>query len=150
MSTYNIPYQAVQINGDVLFAARGSTIDLFNLENGSRLSTWSSTTPSPGSTSVDSPPAKRRKLSREEGDTVDPDTQIQVTKEESNEIKKEMKQNSRANAVASGLEGPAVVCLKASTDGRYVVAVTAEDKSVRVFETMNNQGTPELKQISVR
>jgi tRNA (guanine-N(7)-)-methyltransferase subunit TRM82 len=150
MSTYNVPYQYLQASGNVLFAARGSTIDLFSLENGSLLSTWSSTTHAPGSTNLDSPPAKRRKLSKQDDNTKDTNTQAHVTNEESQETKKETKQNSRANAVASGLDGPAVACLQTSSDGKYVVAVTAEDKSLRVFELVENHGTPELKQRSVR
>jgi len=161
-----MPYQCLAKCGNILLAARGSRIDSFNLENGSLLSTWSCpstqenlngkvadgatikkiTTQNSESSSVDitldapSPPAKRRKLSSSEAADVEPG---------SKEGKK--KQNNRSDAVASGLEAPAVIALTATRDARHVIAVTGEDKSIRVFEnSIEEGGKQELKQISKR
>lgn len=159
----------------MLVAARGSAIDSFNLLDGSYLSTWSadSISPvialalfeeSPVATAESSlPPAKRRKLSSTGteattliADDVTVDTAIQQHEDskrngETQAKKERKKQNDRADAVKSGFEHPAVICLAATEDGRYVIAVTAEDKSIRVFEHGTNEdGAYKLKQVSVR
>lgn len=146
--------------GNLLIAARGSSIDSFSLEDGSLLSTWkcpstqevrsgrhapevttklvAQNSESSVEITIDasSPPAKKRKLSASDPTPVP------------KEVKK--KQNNRSDAVASGLEAPAVTALTAAKGGRHVIAVTGEDKSIRVFENSKEDGVNRLKQLSQR
>jgi tRNA (guanine-N(7)-)-methyltransferase subunit TRM82 len=149
-------------SGNLLVAARGSSIDLF--QDGSLLSTWKcpsiegmgNTQPPPElatklvtqtseSSSIEitidssSPSAKKRKLSASEPAEAKP-----VSKQ----AKK--KQKNRSDAVLSGLEAPAVVTLAVTKDGRHVIAVTGEDKSIRVFENVRENGVHQLKQLCQR
>src|SRR4051812_48877083 len=98
MSKPRMPYQCLKQCGNLLVAARGSSIDIFDIKDGSYLSTWKS--PIPESTEISTqagvdtkggdpeqksetsspdivldaatPPAKRRKISvgEETGKTV--------------------------------------------------------------------------------
>jgi len=89
--------------------------------------------------SASPPPAKKRKLS----------ASVPVeAKPVSKEGKK--KQNSRLDAVSSGLEAPAVVALAVTKGGRHVIAVTGEDKTIRVFGIVQEGGVHRLKQLSQR
>ena len=152
MSKLPMPYQCLQKCGNILIAARGSSIYSFNLEDRSLLSSWKcptafqdlkiNETTKPPSTDVvieSSPsPAKKRKLSATE------DSQKSV------ESPGTKKTNNRADAVASGLEAPAVIAL-AVTGDKHVVAVTGEDKTIRVFENVfKEDGKQYLKHISQR
>lgn len=155
-------YQCMVQCGNLLIAARGSSIDLF--QNGALLSTWKcpsiqgSGKPQPPpevtarlatqnsvSSSVEitihssSPPAKKRKLSASESASA---------KAVSKEGKK--KQKNRSDAVLSGLEAPAVVALAVTRGCSHVIAVTGEDKSIRVFELAQENGVRQLKQLSQR
>jgi tRNA (guanine-N(7)-)-methyltransferase subunit TRM82 len=156
-----MPYQCIVQCGNLLIGARGSSIDSFR--DGSLLSTWKcphtqaagNTKPSPEVTTkvatqiseassvevtTDSaPPAKKRKLSTSEPVEAKP-----VSKE------RKEKQNNRSDAVLSGLEAPAVIALAVTTDSHHVIAVTGEDKSIRVFENVQGDGVHRLKQLSQR
>ncbi|KAH7417023.1 guanine-N(7)--methyltransferase subunit trm82 [Cadophora sp. MPI-SDFR-AT-0126] len=175
-----MPYQCMVTCGNILVAARGSSIDSFNLENGSLLSTWTcpvsqdaiqkekpstiqsqKTEESPNLATprerdvveADGPPAKKRKLSAEniEAKNGDLSTLIPNTNQEQQDSKKKkQKQNNRSAAVASGLQAPAVIALAATKDGRHVIAVTGEDKSIRAFESIEEAGSHRLQQISQR
>jgi tRNA (guanine-N(7)-)-methyltransferase subunit TRM82 len=151
--------------GNVLVAARGSSLDSFDIFDGSLLSTWSYpssqgvgngqpvptevttklATQNSESSSVEiivdaaSPPAKKRKLSASEPADA---------KQHSKEGKK--KQNNRSDAVASGLEAPAVIALAVTNGGQHVIAVTGEDKTIRVFENIREDGVYRLRQLSQR
>lgn len=137
------PYQCLQNAENFLLAARGSSIDLFSLEDLSLLSTWkcpiaqasnakdtrqSTTQESSDLTNAEtlqaSPPAKRRKLSE--------DKTVQEAADGAQREKK--KPNYRSDSVVSGLEAPAVTTLAVTRTGGHVIAVTGEDKSIRVFE----------------
>jgi tRNA (guanine-N(7)-)-methyltransferase subunit TRM82 len=163
MSQSRMPYQCMVKCGNLLIAARGASLDSFSLENGSLLSTWKcpstqgighgqpplevttklATQPTESSSveiTIDaSSPAKKRKLSASE---------LADSKLVSKEGKK--KQNSRSDAVASGLEAPAVIALAVTEACRHVIAITAEDKSIRVFENGQEDGIHQLKQINQR
>ena len=168
MAIQQMPYQRLQRSGNVLIAARGSSIDTFDLSNGSFLSSWSTapetvnapTHSTPNALESSSPPSKRRKVVDEE-DVADSEPTGQLSAKISTngngngvakaEKKKQQNQKSRAESASSGLEYPAVTCLAASSDGKHVVAVTAEDKSVRVLEHVKNEsGKQGLRQISIR
>ena len=92
-----------------------------------------------------SPPAKRRKLSTE-GAAKEP-TPSNGTKAGDKGPKKG---NKRSDAVASGLQTPAVILLEATTDGRHVIVVTGEDKAIRVFQCGLDGREGHLKELSRR
>jgi tRNA (guanine-N(7)-)-methyltransferase subunit TRM82 len=164
MSKTRTPYQCLQKCGSILIGARGSSIDSFSLHDGSLLSTWKcppthgsingtgkatakTTKQNSEASSVDtvleksSHPTKRRKLSAG-------DDEAKINAKEG-----EKKVNNRLDAVASGLRAPAVTALAATKDGRHVIAVTGEDKSIRVFENaFERNGAPkqQLRQLSQR
>ncbi len=160
-----MPYQCVVKLGNIVVAARGSSVDSFTLPEGSFLSTWSSSTlqeeanekseakPTPilqnsESSSVNvtldaAPPIKKRRLSKVSGEEEKVDE-----KEPAKEGKK--KKNNRSDAVVSGLEAPAIIALAVTKDGKHVVAVTGEDKSIRVLESVSDDGKQSLKQLSLR
>ncbi|KAE8441619.1 hypothetical protein EG329_004628 [Mollisiaceae sp. DMI_Dod_QoI] len=161
------PYQCMTKCGDILVAARGSSIDSFRLQDGSLLSTWRcpstqnsqdckasggareiSTKLVPQtseSSSIEialdaaSPPAKKRKLSQPGEKPGQSEPKIG-----------KHRPNNRSAAVANILEAPAVIALASTTDGRHVIAVTGEDKSIRVFENVVRDGVQQLKQLSQR
>ncbi|KAE9381762.1 tRNA methyltransferas-like protein [Stipitochalara longipes BDJ] len=157
-----MPYQCMVQCGNLLIAARGSSIDVF--EDSSLLSTWKCpsmqavgkalhltevttklATQNSQSSSVgitidsSSPPAKKRKLSASEPTESKP-----VSKEG------KKKQNNRSDAVQSGLEAPAVIALAVTRDHHHVIAVTGEDKNIRVFEIAQEDAVFQLKQLSQR
>jgi tRNA (guanine-N(7)-)-methyltransferase subunit TRM82 len=161
-----VPYQCLQRSGDILIAAAGSCIDLFSLQDGSLLSTWKcpaaqgsqNGTPAvkeapsnkpvsqkPESASVDvtadtsSPPAKKRKLSNS-----------RIDEPTSNSCQEKKKKQPRSDAVASGLDAPAVIILAVTKAANHVIAVTGQDKCIRVFENVIEGGVHRLKQISAR
>lgn len=167
MSGLQVPYQCLKKSGNLLIAARGSSIDLFSLEDLSLLSTWkcpivkqtsvkdatksiaqhslaekpeTSAVPDTA-TSQSTPPAKRRKVSDEGVSEKQADAEGKLKK----------KANNRLDAVASGLEAPAVILLAVTKSGQHVIAVTGEDKSIRVFEiAVQEDGKQYLKSVSKR
>lgn len=166
MSKLRVPYQCIEKAGNFLVAARGSSIDLFSFQDLSLLSTWNPITQDPstkGTTqsaaknpatntsrpptlrdtdaSQRSPTAKRRKLS--DGGAA------QTAEEREEKIKKTS--NSRFDSVASGLEAPAIVALTVTRGGQHVIAVTGEDKTIRVFKiTIKEDRKPCLASLSGR
>jgi tRNA (guanine-N(7)-)-methyltransferase subunit TRM82 len=183
-----MPYQCAEKLGNLLAAARDSSIDLFNLEDGSYLSTWTCpssekpqneklgveelnkvvTTQESQSSSVDivvdssSPPAKRRKLSsggaeKQETPTNEPEEDTRskyITKMSSNgkdgKQSKKQKQNNRSVAISTGLGAPAIIALAVTQDEKNVIAVTGEDKCIRVFKVVDEGRPSYLKQVSER
>lgn len=135
---------------NVLLAASGPRIFSFNVSDGSLLSTWSSTADEEGtknllqsqprnlpdggkngveeaSASQDNDaerPGKRRKLSPYESESETVSTEIII-----------QDRNEGSDIAAST---PAVIKLTGSANGKYVVAVTGEDKCIRVFELYGN------------
>ncbi|KAG9246592.1 guanine-N(7)--methyltransferase subunit trm82 [Calycina marina] len=162
MSKLTMPYQCLKQCGNLLIAARGSTIETFNLESRSLVSSWkcpsskplvSETSAQEEVTAVESPapaeaapeesvipPVKRRKLSLSE-----------TPAEENKNWKHNNKgKNHRQAAASTGLDSPAVIALAVTSNGHHVIAVTSEDKSIRVFENSYINLKHELKQLSQR
>ena len=160
MSFSRMPYQCMVQCGNMLVAARGSTIDLF--QDGSLHSTWkcppiqgagnpqplpevttkvaAQNLESPSvETNIDpaSPPTKKRKLSA-------------AGPADAQRVSKGGKKKKQSDAVSSGLEAPAVVALSITKVSNHVIAVTGEDKSIRVFEIIQKDGIHQLKQLSQR
>jgi tRNA (guanine-N(7)-)-methyltransferase subunit TRM82 len=172
-------YQCLEKCGEYLVAARDSNIDLFRLDDGSLLSTWScpsiqdslqngkrledstkALAPEQSKAAVavvvesSAPPAKRRKLSTEEDETR-PDAEEESQEkykepEKGKEQKKKQKKNNRANAASSSRENPVVIALAVTTDAKHVMVITGEDKSIRVLEVLKQDRVPTLKQLSHR
>ncbi|PQE03357.1 hypothetical protein CJF30_00005521 [Rutstroemia sp. NJR-2017a BBW] len=152
-----MPYQCLKQCGNLLVAARGSSIDIFDIKDGSYLSTWKS--PILGSTGSSTqagddtkggdpeqksetsspdivldaatPPAKRRKLS---------------IGEEVQQGKKSAKSNTPA---PKAFEPSSIINLTTTNDQRHVIAVTGEDKAIRVLRWEDDDGSS-LRQLSER
>jgi tRNA (guanine-N(7)-)-methyltransferase subunit TRM82 len=165
MPTLQVPYQCLQRSGNILIAAAGSRIDLFSLEDGSLLSTWKCPPPQGSqngapvvreatpkvvpqksdASNVDvavntsSPPAKKRKLSNS-----------RIDEQKSNSCQEKKKKQPRSDTVASGLDVPTVILLAVTKGESHVIAVTGEDKGIRVFENVIEGGVHRLNQISLR
>lgn len=159
-------YQCLEVVGEYLVGASAHELQTFNLSNGSQISTWAcpdqlnKTVPASQSEptndgdmfrgfdassmevagSDSNQPAKRRKLS-------DPNN------EESSSVSKALKgeklQSSSRRTASSTSKAPIypnIVALTSSNDGKYVVIVTGEDKTIRVLRHEDGQ----LQQISER
>ncbi len=149
---------AARTNGDILLAAAGSHIYTYRLGDGKQLASWNPSqlerkaTPESESTKKpdvrgvqdvkpneetngdEEPPNKRRKLSVH-GETSD-STSAEIVVEGGSK-KRKPSRTSRS----------AVIKLTTTADARHVVAVTGDDKCIRVFELLGN-GT--LRQLSER
>ena len=163
-----LPFQCVLASSEVLFAARGSDLHTFNISNGSYISSWrhptgnkadaktkdtekgneapvSAAALSQGSPEQEQgPPAKRVRLE----DTPESTQEQSQENSKNGETKGNgKKSNRRAEAVSGPLEFPLIHYLTATTDGRHIVAVSAQDKTIWVFEH-DLQGY--IKQLSQR
>ncbi|KAF5875366.1 putative trna methyltransferase protein [Botrytis fragariae] len=162
MSKLRTPYQCLKQCGNYLVAARGSSIDTFDIKDGSYLSTWKS--PAPESTNAlkttgeetqtkseeqnpetstpdaplesSTPPAKRRKLS------------VSEEKEEKIVVVQQLKKKAK-NTPPKIIEPSPITALTITKDLQHVIAVTGEDKTIRVLAWEDTVGKG-LKQISDR
>lgn len=132
-------------NLKVVLAASGPALFCFNFADGSLLSRWSHLSPTVRSEPVDDSdgaerPSKRRRLSAdgEEEDGSDAQSPIVVVNDAN--AQKPRRKKKKAPPL------PSVIKLTASSDGRHVVVVTGEDKTIRVLEMLDGQ----LSQISER
>lgn len=163
MSKSRMPYQCLKQCGNLLVAARGPSIDIFNIKDGSYLSTWKC--PIPESIEISTkvgvdakdgdpeqkletsspdiildaatPPAKRRKLSagEETGKTI---------------VVHPGKRNTKSNTPSSKVFEPSSITnLITTNDQRHVIAVTGEDKAIRVLK-WESDADRSLKQLSER
>ena len=134
---------------NVLLAASGPSIRTFN-NDGTCISKWSHLEPaestkntrdrSPGShegKDSEVPPGKRRKVS--DAGNASEASSVEVVVENGRKKRRKSKRKD--------LMVPSVINLIATSDGKHVVAVTGEDKSLRVLELLENGA---LKQISQR
>ena len=134
----------------VLLAASGPTIHVFNADDGTLITRWShieaaesnKTTRdrSPGSHNDEDgnePSVKRRKLSG--GEDAASDVSVEVVVEDGPSKRRKPKRKPFLI--------PSIMSLAATANGKHVIAVTGEDKSLRVLELLGN-GT--LKQLSQR
>lgn len=158
----SLPYQCLQKCGSVLLAATSHNLDSFDIENGSRLFTWTCPTSldeedveealltgrsgkgesgksskyHQANTGLNSePPAKKRRLS----DPTDTGETLAV-KSTGHKLKQQNVASDRQGA-------PTIIALTSKRGGEHVIAVTGEDKSIRVFE---HDGRGKLRHISQR
>lgn len=111
---------------DLLLASSGTKIYSYAAESGQRLATW------PVNVDGQEPPEKKRKVSNAEE---------QPEKEDSKDTGEESKKSTVSIAWSN------IPLLVASSNGKYLVALTSEDKCVRVF-VVNEDGS--LEQLSAR
>jgi tRNA (guanine-N(7)-)-methyltransferase subunit TRM82 len=148
--------------GSILLAATSSRVDSFSIEDGSRLSAWTFPTSldekgtevalrTGGAGKRESshpaklhqanaglnsePPAKKRRLS-------DP-----IDTEETISVKPTRHQKTQQNSTFDRQWPPAVIALDSTRGGEHVIAVTGEDKSIRVFL---HDGRGQVRHISQR
>ncbi|KAJ5278744.1 hypothetical protein N7478_004116 [Penicillium angulare] len=139
MASLQHPFQRLQYasrqaqgSSDVLIGTAGRYIYSYNATDGQRMDVWpqdveSTTEPASGASATtedQTPPEKKRKISTE------PEPQ-------------ERKPSSAKRAPA----WTTVPLVTVSSDGKYIIAVTGEDKAVRVFE-LSDDG--KLKELSSR
>ncbi|EED16850.1 tRNA methyltransferase, putative [Talaromyces stipitatus ATCC 10500] len=127
LSTAQYPFTCIRHIGGTIVASAGPNIYSFSASDGRKISTWPELKPNDSAKagtnddnteSSEGPPEKKRKLS-------------------STGTEKDEQANGKDNKFsATWLSVPILV---PSPSGRYVVAVTAEDKHVRVFE-LNSEG----------
>jgi tRNA (guanine-N(7)-)-methyltransferase subunit TRM82 len=143
------PYQCILTVGSVLVTATGQRLETFDIATGKSISSWEALAKKEEEKPVSkapvaedheeveaalekteevagSPPAKRRRLSNDGAEQV---AEKKEKKEHKNQEPKPKPGTNRAPAL-----GPYFIALTASENGDYVVAVTGEDKTVRVFE----------------
>lgn len=156
------PYQLLEVAGDFIVAASGHELRTFNINNGTEISVWACPTPvSKGKDSSEAEPGKVvLEISPEsettEAGTDDPPTKRRKISDDEEEAKQdgkpaEEKKDRRAKAKqlrppTNAAVAPNFIAVAVSKDAKHVVAVTGEDKHVRVFEHENGV----LKQISER
>ena len=129
----------------IVLAASGSSIYSIGSSDGALLSIWPKRTHLEKSVPADSDeviserPEKRRKLS------------VAASSESSSaEIVVEnggKKKRSRARARLMGADFPAIIKLISTSSGKHAVAVTGEDKCIRVFDILDDGS---IEQISER
>ncbi|KAI1006191.1 tRNA (guanine-N(7)-)-methyltransferase non-catalytic subunit [Podosphaera aphanis] len=152
-------YQCLEVVGCYLLAARGSCIDVINICDFSVQSTW--TLPHVGTqqdehnsekrgskqlpelppievNSTCSPPIKKRKILASENSGED------LTSKKS-EVVESNKQTDHPSK-----EIPAISSLAATKNGKFVVAVTGEDKSIRVLGVVHDNQVCKLIEQSIR
>ena len=149
-------WQASQSKG-ILVGANGSSIHTFSAQNGRYLSTWpslynSTRSQAKGQDLVDNsgtlplndpppddsgPPSKRQKLSLARDESSNSATEIVVARDSDND----------ESTFPQQLLSPLVIKLAGASNGQHVVAVTGEDKCIRVFD-LAADGT--LTQLSER
>ena len=122
-----------------LVVAAGPRIFTFNLNGGSHVDTWSSSDEINGKKNHDV-------------NCKDADAESVTSPNKRPRLSPELSRGSSTEIVvhqddAQVSDGPSVVRLATSLDGKHVIAVTAEDKRLRVFELLP---TGELKPFSVR
>lgn len=154
-----MPYNNLIVIGSTLYSTRGSYIDIINISDGRLLSTWKCpSTHSPQNTDVTKveptlnmtesargkpeaenfQPVKRRKLSNFEDCKV-----ATISKPE-----KKRKKNNH-DAIYS-IDTPNISVFTASANGKFLVLVTGEDKSIRVLEIIETGQSITLNQLSQR
>ncbi|RAL06818.1 putative tRNA methyltransferase [Aspergillus homomorphus CBS 101889] len=115
------PFQCVQFverpQAKLLLASAGPRLYSYSAETGQRLASW----PQDTSSSDHEPPEKKRKVSISEGGSAEVSRPAEVTKEP-----------KPAPAWAN------IPIVTSTSNGDYVIAVTGEDKCIRVFQLQDD------------
>lgn len=162
------PYSHVHTRGGLMFAARGGQLHSFDLTTGSHLSTWKhpdvqdqkeeATEAQAAEAEVkedvemqtpgDEPPAKRQRLD-EHGEGKGAEDAAGESKGARKKGKKarDREKGGQSHRAPQVLDKPLVALIRSTEDGKHVVAVSAHDKALWVFE---HDGEGRLNQISQR
>ncbi|KAI1661428.1 hypothetical protein F4813DRAFT_229100 [Daldinia decipiens] len=162
----NLPYQYLSRLGQssILCAAKGASIHTFDLEAGnSFLSSWTHpltkqfSNGEPQETGQEGQelneqesgqrPSKKRKLNGENKPSAEEGTSQADTGAVEAAANGNGKKKHKPESRVQGPEIPFVALMTATEDGRHLVAVTGQDKTLWVFE---HDGKGELKEISQR
>ncbi|KAI9745169.1 MAG: tRNA (guanine-N(7)-)-methyltransferase non-catalytic subunit trm82 [Claussenomyces sp. TS43310] len=140
-------YQCMHICGDILIAARISHIDTFSLKRGSRLSSWSCPLPSHEPQNADTSAEKVQvESSKSSSDSsvknltsVEPAVKRRKCSSEHDSpptLDKSRKQSKLQHSEAQDHDSsaPNITALAVTTDGRHVIVVTGDDKTIRVLK----------------
>jgi hypothetical protein len=120
----------------LLFAASGPNIFTFQLQGGKCTSRWSAIEGSHNALINSVPnPHKRQKLDLEQNDNLS-----REDSEESIEIISERRKGERKKPKAEKPKTANVSHILATSDRQTLLAVTAEDKTIHVFEISGNDG----------
>lgn len=126
---FQYPFQCIQFverpQAKLLLASAGPRLYSYSAETGQRLASW----PQDTGSSDQEPPEKKRKVSTAEGGSV----------EESETAEKTEK--SKAPPAWSNI--PIVT---STSNGEYVIAVTGEDKCIRVFQVQDDGSFQQLSE----
>lgn len=166
------PCQRLHLCGDILVAARGARINLFNVQDGSQLGTWArpsgsktaaaaeteeakpgdgASAPAAGEEAEQGPPTKRRKVDESgEAEAMEVEAQDGTAEKQNGQGqngKKAGKGQTPARIKSAIPETPFVTLLAATRDGSHIVAVTSPDKNLWVLE---HDGKGNLRELSSR
>ncbi|KAI9642198.1 tRNA (guanine-N(7)-)-methyltransferase non-catalytic subunit trm82 [Ciborinia camelliae] len=163
MSKLRAPYQCLKQCGNYLVAARGSSIDTFDIKDGSYLSTWKS--PVPESTNGSKKTGEETHVKNEEQDsgTANPDIKLESSTppakrrklsvgeetEDKTVVVQQPKKKAKNNPSPKALEPSPITALTITRDLQHVITVTGEDKTIRVLAWEDTVGKC-LKQLSDR
>lgn len=171
-----IPYSCVTTHGGVVFAARGGQIQTFKLGGGPALATWNhpeadreaavsvesagASTDKQGQaagaekpTPEDEPPAKRQRV--EQGAPEESTPEAGTATPQEGEAGENSKGNKKGKKGHGNSRGPIsrqpdyhlIIILEVSADGKHLVAVSGNDKTLWVFD---HDGNGALKESSKR
>jgi tRNA (guanine-N(7)-)-methyltransferase subunit TRM82 len=129
--------QPTESSTPFLLAAAGSLISSFDLRDGSLIACWPREKEHLPLTGIDAagedgPPSKKRKLD------LEPNLSREAS-EESLEIISERRKGERRRPKVESTVQANVSHLITTSGGKHVVCVTAEDKSIKVFDVENRQ-----------
>jgi hypothetical protein len=140
------PYQCLEAFGDILFAASLSRLDLFSLKDGSQLSSWTCLNLPEEIASLEMENDEWPTRCIQEGEP--PAKKIKSLNHDMDREKTACGPDRfSASRPAVPYNGPIFIALSSARSG-HIVGVTAEDKSIRVFE--HDARTGKLQQISHR
>ncbi|KLU82070.1 hypothetical protein MAPG_01147 [Magnaporthiopsis poae ATCC 64411] len=170
----SLPYQRINVCGEVVFCAQGASIHAFNIKSREHLGTWSHPALNGRSKDLESvPPAAPGTADGEEADrpskrvklAADPDetsgsaggaadtpgsaatTENGQAAAEGCEPQGKKKKGAKVAASSRPTDRPWVMILETTSDGRHLVAVTGSDKTLWTFE---HDGNGVLKELSKR
>ncbi|CAG8961030.1 hypothetical protein HYFRA_00002570 [Hymenoscyphus fraxineus] len=114
--------------------------------------------PLEGEVDASAPPAKRRKVDTEDEkkseekveEKSEPKVEPKVNENGEKKQQKKQRPNHRTDSIAAGQEPPSVIALAVAKNAQHVVAITGEDKCIRVFEIVVKEGKPFLNHLSQR
>ena len=130
-------------SNEILVAASGAYIHTFNVKKGNRLSTWPGTREDHTFLPTNTDQKPEGKPSLASGDDNDSSTRplkrrkLSSAREDSGSsaeiVVEHESQNAESSSSAQPLNAP-IIKLLSDNSGQYVIAVTGEDKAIRVFE----------------